>query len=58
MAKAVCVLKGDGCTGIVTLTQASEEAPTKIEGKVSSLVCFLRPYWWREESNIFSWHVI
>ena len=34
MAKAVCVLKGDGCGGIITFTQASEEAPTKIEGKV------------------------
>jgi Cu-Zn family superoxide dismutase len=37
MAKAVCVLTGDGCSGVVYFSQASESVPTKIEGRISGL---------------------
>eukprot|EP00753_Platysulcus_tardus_P008986 PLAT1747.1.p2 GENE.PLAT1747.1~~PLAT1747.1.p2 ORF type:complete len:174 (+),score=45.41 PLAT1747.1:61-522(+) len=37
MAKASCVLTGDGVSGVITLGQVSEDAPTLIEGTVEGL---------------------
>lgn len=37
MARCSCVITGEGISGNLTLSQASEEAPTIIEGSISGL---------------------
>lgn len=37
MARCCCVLTGTGVSGVLTLSQPSEAAPTVIEGSISGL---------------------
>ncbi|KAK8797153.1 hypothetical protein WA158_004363 [Blastocystis sp. Blastoise] len=38
MAKAVCYISGNGITGNIYLSQASEDAPTLFSGKINGLL--------------------
>mmetsp|Transcript_26155 Transcript_26155/g.57607 ORF Transcript_26155/g.57607 Transcript_26155/m.57607 type:complete len:154 (-) Transcript_26155:65-526(-) len=44
MAKAVCILTGDGLSGQVTFEQKTEDSPTKITGEVRGLTAGLHGF--------------